>query len=310
MRHQVRAAGTLLECLERLVPGAARRTLRQFLARGRVRVNGTPARAAKHAVAPGDVVEVGPPAPRLPAGAGLTILHEDADILVVNKRENLLTIATARERERTAYAILADYVRQEACGNRIFIVHRLDRPTSGVLVLARSQRAKRALQDQFRARTADRRYVAVVEKAVDPPRGILESYLVEDAHRRVRSTSDRTRGKLAVTRYRVLRQHPRYPVLEIELETGRKGQIRAQLAEAGHPIVGDRDYGAATDPMKRLGLHAWRLAFTHPGTGRPVAFEAPLPPPFRRFLFPGPPAGGDHQSVPPQKSGGGETAVL
>lgn len=283
-RHQVRASVTLLACLERMFPGAAHRTLRQFLAHHRVRVNRAPARIEKMPLRPGDIVEVGPPGPRLAVPEGIAILHEDRDILVIDKRENLLTIATSTERERTAYAILFDYVRLQRAQDRVFIVHRIDRRTSGVLVFAKSEAAKQKLQDQFRAQTVERKYLAIVEGAVDVPQGTFQSYLVEDAHLRVRSITEPTKGKLAITHYKVLRRGPRHSALEVTLGTGRKGQIRVHLADAGHPIVGDREYGSATNPLKRLGLHAHRLAFTHPGTGRRAAFEAPLPPAFRRFL--------------------------
>lgn len=287
-RQRAATAGTLLECLAGMFPGAARRTLRQFLAQGRVRVNQAAARLEKMPLKPGDLVEVGPPGGQLRAREGLAVLYEDRDLIVVDKREHLLTIATAKERERTAYAILLHYVLRQGRGNRIFVVHRIDRRTSGVLVFARSEAAKHKLQDQFRAQTVERKYVAVVEGAMKQAMGTLESYLLEDAHLRVRSTPDRRRGKRAVTHFRVLRRGPRYSILEVTLGTGRKAQIRVHLAEAGHPVVGDREHGSTTNPLKRLGLHAHRLAFTHPSTGRRVSFEAPLPAPFRRFLHPSP----------------------
>lgn len=283
-RHAVRSAATLLECLQGMFPGAANRTLRQFLQHRRVRVNRVAARLEKMPLKPGDLVEVAPPAPCLRVPEGIAVLYEDDDIIVIAKREKLLTVATAKERDQTAYAMLFDYVRQKDKTNRVFIVHRIDRPTSGVLVFAKSEPAKQKLQDQFRAGRVQREYLAIVEGQVAPPRGTFESYLVEDAHLRVRSTTGRAKGRLAITHYKVLRQDGCYSALEVTLGTGRKGQIRAQLAEAGHPIAGDREYGATTSPLKRLGLHAHRLAFTHPRTGRPVAFEAPIPPAFRRFL--------------------------
>jgi 23S rRNA pseudouridine1911/1915/1917 synthase len=236
------------------------------------------------AVGPGDVVEVGPPGPRLPVPQGITILHEDRDIIVIDKRENLLTMATPTERDRTAYAVLFDYVRRQDKRARVFIVHRIDRRTSGILVFARSEEAKRKLQEQFRAQTAERAYLAIVEGAVEPAQGTFQSYVMEDAHLRARPTTDRARGRLAITHYRVVGRGGRHSVLEVRLGTGRKGQIRLHLAEAGHPIVGDPEYGSTTNPLKRLGLHAHRLTFTHPGTGRRVTFEAPVPAPFRRFL--------------------------
>jgi 23S rRNA pseudouridine1911/1915/1917 synthase len=300
-RQTVRAPGTVLDSLAAMFPDAARRTLRQFLAHQRVRVNGAPARREKQPLRPGDVVEVGPPVRRAHLPEGITILYEDRDLIVVDKWVDLLTIATTNERERTAYALVTDYVRRERTAERVYIVHRIDRPTSGVLVFAKSEAAKAALQDQFRTRTAERTYLAIVEGAVDAPRGTLTSYLVEDRHLRVQSTPDPARGKLAVTHFRVLRRAGRHTVLEVTLETGRKGQIRVHLAEAGHPVVGDREHGSTTNPLKRLGLHAHRLAINHPDTGRRVAFEAPIPRGFLRFLAGDAPAARPQAAAPPPR---------
>jgi 23S rRNA pseudouridine1911/1915/1917 synthase len=166
-------------------------------------------------------------------------------------------------------------------GRRLFVVHRLDRETSGLLVFAKSVAVKRALQAQFEARTAERVYVARVEHVVRRPEGTLVSRLAEDRALRVRPTRDPRRGKEAITRYRVLERYRGATLLELTLVTGRRGQLRAQLAEIGHPIVGDRAYGSRHDPLRRVCLHATRLGFVHPD-GRPVVFESSAPPAFRR----------------------------
>ena len=235
-------------------------------------------------------VELGsPPGPSFPSGLGL--VHEDEDLIVVDKPPGLLTIATERERERTAYRLLADYVggHGPSCEGkvrgapRLFIVHRLDRETSGLLVFAKSAAAKRRLQSQFEARTVERRYVAVVEGRMADERGTLKSRLREDRALRVRPTRDRSAGREAITDYRVIARGAGTTLLELSLVTGRRGQIRVQLAALGHPIVGDRAYGPARDPLRRLCLHATRLTFAHP-RGHRVSFESPAPTTFVRLV--------------------------
>jgi 23S rRNA pseudouridine1911/1915/1917 synthase len=223
-----------------------------------VRVDGVVIRRGETEVAAQARVSLGPPAPSFPAA--LRLVHEDDDLLVVDKPPGLLTIATARERERTAYRLLFPYVAAQRRHARLFVVHRLDRETSGVLVFAKSEAVKRALQAQFAARTVERGYVAVVEGRVPDDEGTLRDRIVEDPLTlRVRMSRS---GREAVTEYRVRERRATSTVLELRLRTGRRGQIRAQLAARGHPIVGDRAFGATTDPLRRLGLHACLLAFT------------------------------------------------
>lgn len=277
------------ERLRELFPGASGRAIKQWLAQGRVLVGGRVVRRGDVPLAPDDRVELGaPPGPSFPAGLGL--VHEDADLIVVDKPPGLLTIATERERERTAYRLLADYVgsygalrgRTEGGAPRLFIVHRLDRETSGLLVFAKSATAKRGLQRQFETRTVERRYLAVVEGRVADERGTLTSRLREDRALRVRPTRDRSAGREAITDYRVIARGAGMTLLELSLVTGRRGQIRAQVAALGHPVVGDRTYGASRDPLRRLCLHATRLGFAHP-RGHRVSFESPAPTTFARL---------------------------
>ena len=271
----------LYERLQALHLGASRRRLKQWLAASRVRVNGTVVRRGDVAVGVDDRVELtAPPPPGCPQPLGL--VHEDADILVVVKPSGLLTIATERERARTAYRLLRDWVvARRSAAARLFIVHRLDRETSGLIVFAKSVAAKRSLQAQFAARAVERVYVALVEGAVRQTQGTFTSRLTEDRALRVRATGDRRAGREALTRYRVLELRRDATLLELRLVTGRRGQIRAQLAAAGHPIAGDSEYGSRTNPLGRVALHATRLGFVHPRGGR-VSFESPLPEGFRR----------------------------
>lgn len=267
--------------LRALYPDASGRSLKQWLATSRVRVNGAVVRRGDAPVGADDRVELtAPPPPACPQPLGL--LHEDQDILVVDKPSGLLSVATEGERTRTAYRLLRDWVAARGpAGARLFIVHRLDRETSGLIVFAKTVSAKRALQSQFAARSVERVYVALVEGVPPTMEGTLTSRLTEDRSLRVRPTSDRRAGREAITRYRVVARRREGSLLELRLVTGRRGQIRAQLAAAGHPIAGDREYGARTDPLRRLALHATRLGFAHPRGGR-VVFESPPPPAFGR----------------------------
>ncbi len=217
-----------------------------------------------------------------PAGtvlpSGVEIVFEDEALIVINKPPGLLTIATESEKTRTAYAQLTAYVKARAPKGdaRIFIVHRLDRETSGLLVLARTEEIKYALQRSWKNVT--KKYHAVVEGTLDPPKGTLHSALVESDTLRVHSTRpSHEDAKPAITHYQTIRSGNEFSLVELVLDTGRKNQIRVQLAEAGHPIVGDKKYGATADPSRRLALHAVELQFRHPLTGEALHFQSPLP---------------------------------
>jgi 23S rRNA pseudouridine1911/1915/1917 synthase len=269
---------TLRQRLRALFPEASGRSIKLWLEGSRVRVNGAVERRGDAPVSAGDRITLGAPAPP-PFPSPLRLVHEDADIIVVDKPPGLLTIAAPSEREHTAYRLLRDWVTARGRG-RIFVVHRLDRDTSGLLVFARSPAAKRALQAQFEARTPERVYVARVDGVLRDGEGVLASRLAEDRSLRVRSVRGRE-GREAITRWRVLARYRDATLLELRLVTGRRGQIRAQLAELGHPIAGDRAFGSRRSTGGRLCLHANRLGFLHPD-GRRVAFESEIPGAFKR----------------------------
>ena len=214
---------------------------------------------------------------------GLIILHEDRDIIVVDKAPGLLTMGTSREKVKTAYYALTDYVRK---GNpksreRIYIVHRLDREVSGILVFARSVAAKNALQAQWAK--VEKHYLALVRGVPRDSEGTFSSYLVENGVHSVHSTTDPKRGKLSHTAYKVLGQSKGVSLLDINLLTGRKHQIRVHLAENKLPIVGDKKYGEKRSGGRRLALHAKSLAFEHPHSGAPCFFETRIPHIFSRI---------------------------
>lgn len=268
-------AATLSARLRALFPEASGRSLKQWLESGRIELNGRVCRDGRIMVDARDRVVLGTRG-RVPFPRGLGLVHEDAAMVVVDKQPGLLSMATERERERTAYRLLWDYLAAQRPRARPFIVHRLDRETSGLLVFAKSEATKRSLQAQFEARTVERVYVALVRGKVRRDAGTLESRLVEDKSLRVHPTSG-PEGKTAITSYRVIGHGQDTTLLELSLGTGRRRQIRVQLAAIGHPIVGDREHGGPSGPFRRLCLHAKRLGFVHPTTGKPMRFDSAAP---------------------------------
>jgi RluA family pseudouridine synthase len=257
-----------------------------MLSQGRVRVNGETCAVATHTVKAGDVLEIGARTAPVRLPSGLDILFEDGDILIVHKPAGLLTVATADEREQTAYFYLRQYLQSHNRRQRLFIVHRLDKFASGVLVFAKSAAVQSALQAIFSRHEITRKYWAIVEGKVAKDRGTIRSRLAENKAMRMHSTTDESWGKTAVTHFRVLRRSNKLSTLEVMLETGRKNQIRVHLSEMGHPIVGDRAYGSSQNPLGRLGLHAFQLGFNHPVTGEALLFQTEPPPEFRKYLLP------------------------
>jgi 23S rRNA pseudouridine1911/1915/1917 synthase len=284
VRAVLSKTSSLLDALQNLTPGASKRSLRQMLDQGRVYLNGQNCSNPRQIVQAGNVLEIGARTKFPKIVPGLKILYEDDDLLVVRKAAGLLSVATPHEHDRTAYARLCQYLSKQNPKYKLFTVHRLDKFVSGILVFAKSEGVKARLQAAFQKHDIDRKYWAVVEGSVPKDRGSIRSYLAEDRLYRVHSTSDPNAGKHAVTHYRVLHRFPKFTALEIALETGRKNQIRAHLSEMGHPIVGDRAYGSKTDPLGRIGLHAFCLGFVHPTRGTELHFVTEPPPEFRRFI--------------------------
>jgi 23S rRNA pseudouridine1911/1915/1917 synthase len=270
----------LLAYLFEAWPEAKKKTVREWLKYGSVAVNGKVITQFDHALKPGDTVLIrakGLAAPETKLTGGIRIRHEDEQILVIDKPAGLLSIASASEEEKTAYAFLTNHVRQ---GNvrgreRVWIVHRLDRETSGLMIFAKSETAKVALQTGWDA--VVKKYLAVVEGAPGTDAGTFESWLDESNPLKVYPGASGPGARDAITHFRVTKKSEATTLVELTLQTGRRHQIRVQLAEAGCPIVGDKKYGAQTNPIKRIALHATALRFVHPATGKEMSFQSPLP---------------------------------
>lgn len=274
---------TLLEALSALYPDSSKTTLRQMLQSGRVRVNGEIEKNAKRELEDDDNLEVTTKSMQRALPPELSILFEDQHVLVVLKANGLLTVATERERDTTAQAYLNTYLGSIG-EERIHVVHRLDRETSGVLVFAKHFAAREKLKEQFAEHSVDRVYVAIIEGEMSPPEGTIRSHLREMRDLKMVSVKAHPDAKYAVTHYRTVESKKGWSMLEITLETGRKNQIRAHLSEAGHPIIGDHMYGSNVNPIGRLGLHAKLLGFDHPLTGKHMVFTAPVPKSFRALF--------------------------
>lgn len=215
----------------------------------------------------------------------LEIIYEDAYLIVVHKQNGLLSIATDPKRnERTAYSILSEYVKKSNRQARIFIVHRLDRETSGLMVFAKDERTKFTLQDHWHEIVRDRRYVAVIEGRIDPPQGCIASWLKDNKVYITYSSPTDNGGNYSVTHYRTLQVGTKYSLIELKLETGRKNQIRVHMQDKHTPVAGDLKYGSGNNPIGRLALHAYRLDFVHPVTGEMMRFSLPIPPAFKDLV--------------------------
>lgn len=281
---------TLMAYLLEQLPNKGRSTIKAVLRDRQVSVDGRPVSQFDQALSPGSVVEVrwNKETPRKqPAKTRLNIIFEDADLIVIDKPSGLLTVATDTEKRKTAYSLLSDYVKLDDPDNKIFVVHRLDRETSGLLLFAKNGTIKQQIQETWETTVSQRTYVGVVEGEVAKTEGTIVSWLAETTAFRVYSQQNEDAGKKAVTHYRKIRGNSSYSLLQINLDTGRKHQIRVHMQDMGHPIVGDKKYGSHANPLRRMALHAQVLAFTHPGTGQPCRFETDIPSKFLEIAAPG-----------------------
>lgn len=238
-----------------------------------------------HILKPEQVVEVSwRKAPEEQKQRGLSIVFEDQYLIVIEKQEGVLSIATEKQKDNTAYSTLSAYVKRQNLANRIFIVHRLDRETSGLMIFAKSEKIQKLLQESWNETIEERTYVAVAEGAVEKDEGTVISYLVESKALVVYSSQNPDAGQKAITHFEVLRRSSKYSLVKFNLETGRKNQIRVHAKDMKHPIVGDAKYGATSNPINRLGLHAWVLSFKHPITKENLRFETEVPAKFMKLF--------------------------
>lgn len=279
------ASAKLLDFLLSAMADRKRTTVKDYLKHRQVMVNGIVTTQFDLELKTGDRVDVNTSREfQTLRNPRLSIVYEDDGIIVVNKGYGLLSVGTDKIKTGTAYSILRDYLKRVDPRNKLFIVHRLDQHTSGLMMFAKNVKAKEAMQHNWNNMVLERRYVCVVEGKLEPPEGEIRSYLTENSQHEVYSTDDPNTGQLAVTRYRTLRSANGYSLVEVQLETGRKNQIRVHMKDLGHPIAGDRKYGAKTSPIHRLALHAMTLRFAHPESRADMNFSTPIPPPFSKMV--------------------------
>lgn len=281
----------LMQFVTQQFPDAPRADIKKWLKFRHLMINGIVTTAFDADVCPGDWVEINFSRPFIVfSHHRMQIVYEDDDIIVVNKGYGLLSVATHTAKtpaktEETAYSILREYVKRKNPANKIFVIHRLDRGTSGLMMFAKNIEAQEAMQHNWNNMVLERKYVAVLEGILDSDSGTIRSNLAETSQFEVYSTSQQGVGRLAVTRYNVLRRGKGRTLAEFSLDTGRKNQIRVHAAkELAHPIVGDKKYGAKTSPIHRLALHARTLRFVHPLTKKDMMFETPVPQKFNDLV--------------------------
>jgi len=272
----------LLKYLYEVMANRSRNSVKAILNRGQVIVNGTVTTQFNDPLAPGDRVQIHTRvATESVTMTGVTIIHEDEDLIVIEKEAGLLSIASNDEKHLTAYRQLTNYVRNVRPENRIFVVHRLDRDTSGIMIFAKNKEAQQTLQNSWQESVPERAYVALVEGTVKED-GTVISWLTENKTFMVYSSPRENDGQKAITHYKVLQSNRNFSLLQVNLETGRKNQIRVHMKDIDHPVVGDKKYGSRNNSLGRLGLHANAIAFIHPTSGEKMRFELKVPAVFMR----------------------------
>lgn len=281
----VESPSGLLDFLFTAMPDRKKTAVKSLLKYGQVMAGGEVVRQFDHPLTPGMTVSVNFSRPFVVFyNRRLKLVYEDDDIIVVNKGYGILSMGNDKIKDGTAYSILREYIKTKDPRNKLFIVHRLDQHTSGLMVFAKSMEAKEALQHNWNNMVLRRQYVCVVEGKVVPPAGEVRGLLAENSQHMVYVTDDPKIGKPALTRYETLKAANGYTLLSVELETGRKNQIRVHMKEIGHPIAGDRKYGAKSSPINRLALHAMTLRFVHPITKKLMDFSTPVPNSFQSMV--------------------------
>ena len=280
----VKSQCELLAFLLETLKDQSRNSVKSLLTNHRIAVNGAPVTQYNLKLYQKDTVIISKTAIRRKTRSNLPIIYEDDEIIVINKPSGLLSVASDTEKGSTAYRMLSDYVQQKDKHNRIFVVHRLDEDTSGVLMVAKNPQIKEALQDKWNELVSKRGYYAIVEGKMEKPSGTIKSYLKKNAQNMMYSSKKPGDGQLAITHYKVLKETDNYSLLDVNIDSGRKNQIRVHLGESGHYVIGDDKYGEPRNPIKRLGLHAYELDITHPFTKKLMKFKAPMPKEFDQLF--------------------------
>ena len=276
-KYIVKENEILIEFLKKMFSNLSKNNIKSLLHNEKVFVNGNMTTKYNYELNAGDVVEI-----REKVAKNIDIIYEDKDIIVINKPSGLLTVATEKEKNKTAYHLVMEYLKKKNKNNRIFIIHRLDKDTSGIIMFAKNERAKHLYQDNWNDIVKKRCYYAVIDGKMENKEGTIKSYLKENGNM-VYSVKDRS-GKLAVTEYKVLKERKNISLLDINLKTGRKNQIRVHMKENKTPILGDLKYGEKSKLINRLALHAYKLELINPVTKKLLTFEINMPNEFKTLF--------------------------
>ena len=273
----------LLEFLFEALNGQSRNSVKSTLTSKRVSIDGAPVTQFDFKLYPGDTIIISSTPIHKKTRSNLPIIYEDNEIIVINKPSGLLSIASDKEKSSTAYRMLSDYVQQKDKHNRIFVVHRLDEDTSGVLMVAKNPDIQKKLQDNWNDIVSKRGYYAIVDGEMPQQSGTVTSYLKKNAQNLMYSSKDKN-GQYSITHYKVMKSNGKYSLLDVNIDSGRKNQIRVHMGDLGHNVIGDDKYGNPSNPLKRLGLHAYCLELKHPVTGKKMKFTAPMPKEFETLF--------------------------
>lgn len=282
----VKEKGELLAFLL-TIPGYSRNNIKSLLSRKQVLVNDVPVSQFDFVIYKGDEIKITPFMNKkvtATSGNRLKIIFENDEMIVINKPSGLLTIATDKEKVNTAYRLVNEHVQASDKNARIFIVHRLDQDTSGVLLFAKSVDIQNAFQKVWNDIVSKRGYYAIIKGTPTEEQGIIKSYLHKSKTNEMYSGHRTKTGKFAETHYKVHKKGEVYSLLDINILTGRKNQIRVHLKDLGFPIVGDKKYDGERSPIKRLCLHAYELKVKHPISGKTLNFKANMPKEFNELV--------------------------
>lgn len=285
--YVVREPMELMAFLTALMPDASRTKIKSLLSKRVVYVDNVITTQFNFSLQPGMQVRISKDRGRKEfSNRLLDIVYEDQYLIVVNKKEGLLSVNTERQKERTAYMILNEYVQRSNKRARVYIVHRLDRDTSGLMMFAKDEKTQHVLRDNWHSIVTDRRYVAVATGEMEKSADTVISWLTDQTLYVSNSTTD-DGGQKSITHYRTIKRANGYSLIELDLETGRKNQIRVHMQSLGHPLIGDGRYGGdiAPNPIGRLALHAFKLCFFHPVTRELMEFETPYPSVFKKLFI-------------------------
>ena len=283
--YPVKEPCELLEFLLKTFSSQSRNSVKSLLSSHRVSVNGAPVTQFNFKLTPKDIVIITKNPIKKKIRHNLPIIFENDELIVINKPSKLLSVPSDNEKGSTAFRMVNDYLQQKDKHNRAYIVHRIDEDTSGVLMFAKNERIAHLLtdKDNWNRLVTKRGYYAVVEGVMENKSGTVKSYLKKNAQNMMYSSKKPGDGQLAITHYKVIKGNDKYTLLDVDIDSGRKNQIRVHMGDLGHYIIGDDKYGQPSNPIKRLGLHAYCLELRHPVSGKLLTFKAPMPKEFEEL---------------------------